>query len=305
MLRAGRPVNARVTSVCSGGVRDSASAQAGVQLHLGATQEPRSDLDGAGAEHQRRGHAARVGDAPGGHHGDPHGIRHRGQQREQPDHPRLGVLRPERCRDDRPLRSPGDDRIAPAASACFASSTEVAVANQATPRPFRRATNSGGNSPMMDDTATGPACSMASHCCWNVSRSWPRQLRPGPPGPSWPRNVRTRASCVQDPAPPACGPGIQLLSWNGTAASARTALTHSAISARAIISTPAAPIPPALPTAMDIEGGQAPAMGASRIGHPQPEALAEALGAVQWSIVHAQAPVVGGASLTPSGDPSD
>ena len=51
---------------------------------------------------------------------------------------------------------------------------------------------------------------------------------------------------------------------------ARTCAAQAAISSGRIISAPQAPRPPALATAMESSGGQAPAMGASRIGSLRP-----------------------------------
>jgi len=58
---------------------------------------------------------------------------------------------------------------------------------------FRRATNSGGNSPMIDDTAAGSASTNASHCSSRPGRvTSPAPAGTGGPQPA--RNARVRAS---------------------------------------------------------------------------------------------------------------
>ncbi len=52
---------------------------------------------------------------------------------------------------------------------------------------------------------------------------------------------------------------------------ARNSRIQAAIASGPNIRTPAAPMPPALATAIDSDGGQAPAMGASRIGRRRPK----------------------------------
>ena len=84
---------------------------------------------------------------------------------------------------------------APAASAARASATVVTLANQAIPRAFMRSTNSGGYSPMIEDTMDGATSSNASHCAAK-SGGVASPAVGGTSGPQAARSSRTRASCA-------------------------------------------------------------------------------------------------------------
>ena len=66
------------------------------------------------------------------------------------------------------------------------------------------------------------------------------------------------------------GSGIQVLSWNAPFDRLRNVVDQSEIASASISSAPQAPMPPASATAAASAGGQAPAMGAIRIGTRRP-----------------------------------
>ena len=78
------------------------------------------------------------------------------------------------------------------------------------------------------------------------------------------RNARTRVS--SSGSRKGGGWGIQRFSWNVLAEPARNSLTQSAISSGDISSAPQARLPPAFATAMESDGGHAPAIAANRMG---------------------------------------
>ena len=90
-----------------------------------------------------------------------------------------------------------------------------------------------------------------------------RRLRRNLGTPS-PRKSRTAASAAASRA--GGGSGIQRLSWKPPLVPARTSAAQALIASGCISRPPQAPRPPALATAMESEGGQAPAIGASRMG---------------------------------------
>src|SRR6185436_15425 len=109
---------------------------------------------------------------------------------------------------------------------------------------------------------------------WHWSAKSTRDASPtsgGTRGPQRPKSSRTRASrCASRGGG---GSGTHRLSWKGPRLPARTSATQAAIASARCRSSPAAPMPPALATAIDSAGGQAPAMGASRIGTSIPKRL--------------------------------
>ena len=116
---------------------------------------------------------------------------------------------------------------------------------------------------MTDETIGGAAASSASH--WAAKSGGVASPADGATsGPKPARNARRSASWRASRS--AGGSGIQRLSWNGPALAARNDCAQPAISAGDISRQPQAPSPPALATSTDSAGGQAPAIGASRIG---------------------------------------
>src|SRR5579883_3419785 len=117
--------------------------------------------------------------------------------------------------------------------------------------------------PMTDETIGGPTASSASHCAAKSGGvASPASAATG--GPHLPRKSRTRASCAASRR--GGGSGIHKLSWNAPLVPARTSSAHAAMASGAISSAPHEPSPPALATAIESDGGQALAIGASRMG---------------------------------------
>src|SRR3954449_12233343 len=108
---------------------------------------------------------------------------------------------------------------------------------------------------------------MASHCSSKFGGT-ASPASAGTAGPHWPRNSRTCASWFGSLA--GLGSGIQTLSWNAPLLLLRTYLAQARISSGCINNTPQAPSPPALQTATESDGAEAPAIGASRIGARSP-----------------------------------
>lgn len=175
---------------------------------------------------------------------------------------------------------------APAASAASASAIVDTFANQTTPRAFNRVTKPAGNNPITEDTIGAPASSNASHCA-SKSGGAASPASSGTAGPHCPRNARTSASCTGSRR--GAGSGTHRFIWNAPLLPARTARTQSAICPGDSSSAPQLPSPPAFATATDNAGGQAPAVGASRIGTRSPKrpqnAAARPRGATIWLIV--------------------
>ena len=115
------------------------------ELGLGAAQEAGADLRRAGPQHQRRRHAAPIGDPAGRDHRHPHRVGDGGHQRDQPDESPPPPRRRRRLPRCPPASMPcATITSAPAASAAIASATVETLANQVILRAFSRATNSGG-----------------------------------------------------------------------------------------------------------------------------------------------------------------
>src|SRR5262245_28950793 len=149
---------------------------------------------------------------------------------------------------------------APAASAAFASATVEMLANQVIRRSFMRLTNGAGYRPITDDKIGGAISSMASHCSSKFGgTASPASV--GTAGPHLPRNSRTRAYWFVSLF--GLGSGIQMLSWNAPLLLLRTSLAQDRISSGCINNTPHDPSPPALETAIESDGAEAPAIGAS------------------------------------------
>src|SRR5215467_10270001 len=123
---------------------------------------------------------------------------------------------------------------------------------------------------MIDETAAGPALSNASHCA-SKSGSETLPASSGTSGPQPARNFRKRVSCAASRT--GGGSGIQRLMLKPPLVDARTSAAQVAISSGLINKAPHAPSPPALATAIESEGGHAPAMGASKIGTRKPKRL--------------------------------
>src|SRR5216684_1060753 len=157
---------------------------------------------------------------------------------------------------------------APAASAARASARVVAQANQAMPRAFSSATKASGKSPMIDETIRGAAASRAAHCAAKSSgAASPASCVTG--GPHCPRNSRTSRS--RSASRSGGGSGTHRLIWNVPLLCPRNSRAQAAMPSGAVISAPSPPIPPALPTAAASPTGQAPAIGACRIGTRKPK----------------------------------
>src|SRR2546430_297996 len=88
---------------------------------------------------------------------------------------------------------------APAASAFFASTTVVAVANHGIRRDFNSETNDDGYKPMIDETAADAIRSKA----WNWSSKFGRAISPASSGTGGPQRdkIRERALRASDHAP--------------------------------------------------------------------------------------------------------
>src|SRR3954452_3101612 len=123
---------------------------------------------------------------------------------------------------------------------------------------------------MIDETTAGPAASSASHCAAK-SGGVASPAFSGTGGPKRPRNSRTFASCAASRF--GGGSGIHKLSCTAPLEDERNSCIHAAIAVGDISSAPAAPMPPALATAIASEAGLAPAIGASRIGTRSPKRL--------------------------------
>jgi hypothetical protein len=116
---------------------------------------------------------------------------------------------------------------------------------------------------MIDDTVAGPTSSMAAHCS-SKSMGTASAASGGIAGPHWPRNSLTRASRAMFRR--GGGSGIHRFIWNAPFVCARTSAAHARIASGFISNAPQPPRPPALATAIASEAGQAPAIGAMRIG---------------------------------------
>ena len=113
----------------------------------------------------------------------------------------------------------------------------------------------------------GPASSMASHCA-SKSGGIASPASRGTSDPQRPRKARTASSLAVSRC--GGGSGIQRLMLKPPLLPARTSAAQDLMAAGCIKSAPQLPRPPALATAMESEAGQAPAMGASRMGARSP-----------------------------------
>src|SRR3954467_7922955 len=121
---------------------------------------------------------------------------------------------------------------------------------------------------MTDEITGGAAAKSASH--WAAkSGGVASPASGGTGGPHWARKSRTRVSCAGSRR--GGGSGIHRLSWTGLLLPARNSSIQAAIPSGVCSSSPAAPMPPAWATAIESDGGQAPAIGASRIGTFSPK----------------------------------
>src|SRR4051794_29407696 len=113
---------------------------------------------------------------------------------------------------------------------------------------------------MIEEMIAGATSSSASHCSEKLDgRASPASG--GTSGPQLRRNVRTPASSSGSRR--GGGSGIQRLIWKAPLLPARNSKAQALMAAGAIRSAPQPPRPPALATAMESEGGHAPAIGAS------------------------------------------
>lgn len=117
--------------------------------------------------------------------------------------------------------------------------------------------------PIIDDTVAGPTSSMASHYSKkSIGITLPASGATA--GPHCPRNSRTRAS--QAGSRSGAGSGIQRLIWKEPLVCERTSAAHARIASGFMSRAPQPPSPPASATAAARDAGQAPAIGAIRIG---------------------------------------
>ena len=116
---------------------------------------------------------------------------------------------------------------------------------------------------MIEEMIGGPASNVASHCA-SKSGGLTSPASRATSGPHWPRKRRTASSVAASRL--GGGSGIQRLSWNPPLLPARTSDAQALIASGCIRSAPQPPSPPALATAIASDAGQAPAIGAIRIG---------------------------------------
>src|SRR5258705_9990028 len=121
---------------------------------------------------------------------------------------------------------------------------------------------------MIEETMGGAAASSASHCAAK-SCTGASPASGGTSGPQSARKARSFASCCVSRT--GGGSGIQRLSCAAPLLDARNSAIQAAMAAGDSISAPHAPRPPAFATAAESEGGQDPAIGASRIGRRRPK----------------------------------
>src|SRR5271168_809504 len=109
---------------------------------------------------------------------------------------------------------------------------------------------------MIEETIVGAAAIIASHCA-TKSSSFTSPASAAGSVPQPPRKARTSASWTGSRV--GGGSGIQRLIWKPPLLAARRSAAQAAIAAGDSVSAPQAPSPPALATAAESEGGQAPA----------------------------------------------
>src|ERR1041385_7964725 len=98
----------------------------------------------------------------------------------------------------------------------------------------------------------------------------------GTAGPHCSRKRRTSASCAGSRI--GGGSGIQRFIWNGPLEPDRNFAAQVSISLGSKSKAPHPPMPPAFATAMESDGGQAPAIGANKIGISRPNRSQNSLG---------------------------
>jgi hypothetical protein len=120
---------------------------------------------------------------------------------------------------------------------------------------------------MIEEMIDGATSSIASH--WAEKSSG--LTSPASGATSGPHVARKACSLASSAASRVGGgSGIQRLSWKPPFVPARTSLAQALIASGLINSAPQLPRPPALATAIESEGGHAPAIGASRMGICRP-----------------------------------
>jgi hypothetical protein len=121
---------------------------------------------------------------------------------------------------------------------------------------------------MIEEITAGDAASSASHCASKSGSQGASAAFSGTGGPKRPRKSRTARSRAASRA--GGGSGIQRLSCTAPLLRARNSAAQAAMASGAICSAPQPPMPPAFATAAARAGGQAPAIGACRIGTRRP-----------------------------------
>jgi len=125
---------------------------------------------------------------------------------------------------------------------------------------------------MIEEMTFGAALSMAWHCASKSGKT----ASPASGGTGGPQRFRNSRCCSSSLASRfAGGSGIQRLIWNSPWLSLRNSAAQCVISSGFMSKAPHAPSPPALATAMERDGGQAPAIGASKIGTRMPSCAAK------------------------------
>src|ERR1700733_270766 len=116
---------------------------------------------------------------------------------------------------------------------------------------------------MIEETIVGFSSRKTSTCAFMAGgAASPALAATG--GPHEARNSRTRASASASRR--GWGSGIHVLSWHASPPAERNCSTHVRMAAGGLTRAPIAPIPPALATAAARVAGQAPGVGAIRIG---------------------------------------
>ena len=274
MLRPG------ATGKCAGdhrllrrGARRCASAQAGGSFASGQRRKPvptcTAEAPSSSAAATPRASAM----PPVAITGTLHGIDDRRQQREQADH-RASASPASKAPRWPPASMPcATIASAPAASAALASVTVVTLANHLIPLRLHAFDECRGIE--AHDRGDDRRRDFEHRLALRGKIERRRIARLGRDFRS-PHSPGRRA--LQPPPPRrgvGGGSGIQRLSWKPPLLPARTSAAQALIAAGFINSAPQLPSPPALATAIESEGGHAPAIGASRIGICRPWARAK------------------------------
>src|ERR1700677_3737716 len=120
---------------------------------------------------------------------------------------------------------------------------------------------------MIEETTVGFSSRNVSQCSFmSGGAASPAVAATG--GPQEARNSRTRASASASRR--GGGSRIHVLSWNAPPLAERNCSTHARMAGGWLTTAPIAPIPPAFATAAARVAGQAPAIGAIRIGSRRP-----------------------------------